>query len=400
MPAAEIPVNEQNRLQNLYSYELLDTLPEKDYDDITRLASYICNTPVSLVTLIDKDRQWFKSASGVDLKGTLREHAFCSYAILSPNEMMIVPDAAKDERFLDNPLVTGDYHVMFYAGVPLLTEEGYAIGSLCVLDSKPRDLNENQKEALKTLANQAMRLIQLHRKTKELTRSRQLMQEVNVELENFAQVTVEKLKMPCDNAIEFTDLIAEKFSDALDVDGRQILSLIKYSCESIKTTVDDTLQRTNRISLLQDSKTLFTFTQLMQELKQKLSSSYGNIVLGNQPGSDSIYFFKTLLLQILSKLIAASFRFNEQLGHQAEITYQPDRQHYIFSIADNGKGIPVFSRNGELVLLHPPKDKADKDKAYISDLGSVKQIITSLAGSLDMNFTENEGTIFTISMPK
>lgn len=400
MTIAELPVNEQDRLDNLYSYELLDTLPEKDYDDITRLASYICDTPVSLVTLIDKDRQWMKSTFGVELNETLREHAFCSHTILKPDEMMMVPNMANDERFFDHPFVTGDYGVMFYAGVPLLTEEGYAIGSLCVLDNKPRDLNEGQQAALKTLANQTMRLIQLHKKTKALTHSRLLMQQVNTELEKFAQVTAEKLVSPCDNAIEFTDLIAEKYSDALDADGNQILSLIKYSCESIKTTVEETMQRANRISLLQDSKTVFTFAQLAGELTQKVSSLSTNVIAGNKPDNDSIYFYKNLLLKILAQIITASSEFSHRPEHQVEIAFEPDRQQYIFCLTDNGSGVPVFSRNGELVLLQSADHVKKEGDNYLSALSSARQIITSLAGTLDMSFSENKSTVFTIRIPK
>ena len=269
-----------------------------------------------------------------------------------------------------------------------------------MLDNKPRDLNEKQQEALKTLANQTMRLIQLHKKTKELTHSRQVMQQVNTELENFAQVTVEKLRMPCDNAIEFTGLIEEKYADAMDVDGRQILALIKYSCENIKATVDDTLQRANRIGLLQDSKTLFTFDSLMQELKQRLSSLPVGIVPGNHPDDASVYYYKALLLQILSQIISASSLFSHNTEFRVEIAFQPDRQQYIFCIADNGKGVPVFMRNKEFALLHPSKDRIDEDTAYLRTLTAARQMITSLAGSLDMNFIENRSTVFTITVPK
>ncbi len=399
MPAASLPTNEQSRLHNLYSYELLDTLPEQDYDNITKLASFICNTPVSLITLVDKDRQWMKSTYGVTLEQTLREHAFCTHAILKPNEIMIVSDAVKDERFSDNPLVTGDPHVMFYAGVPLLTEEGYAIGSLCVLDSKPGNINESQREALKILANQTMRLMQLHKKTKELVHSRQLMQEINAELENFAQTAAENLKQPCDNAIEFTELIANKFSDTLDVDGKQILSLIKYSCESIKATVDETLERANRLSFLQETKSMFTLTSLMQDLKQMLPSSEGNIAIGNHPDNDSIYFFKNLLLQTLNNIITASTTFNNKQNQFIEISFQQNKQAYVFTIADNGQGIPVVSRGGEFVLLQV-NGANNEDNHYVRHLTSAKQIITSLSGSLDMSFEENTGTIFIISVPK
>ncbi len=399
MPAANLPTNEQERLHNLYSYELLDTLPEKDYDDITKLASFICNTPVSLITLVDKDRQWMKSVHGIALEETLREHAFCAHAILQPNEVMVISDAEKDKRFSDNPLVTGDPHILFYAGVPLLSEEGYAIGSLCVIDRKPGNLNGSQREALKTLANQTMRLMQLHKKTKELLHSRQLLQEVNAELENFAQNAAENLKQPCDNAIEFTNIIMDKFSDVLDADGKQILSLITYSCESIKATVDDTLQKAQRLSFLQETKSLFTFTSIMQDLKQMLPSSESNISIGNHPDNDSIYFFKNLLLQALTNILIASATFNNKPNQLIEISFQHTKQAYVFIIVDNGNGIQVVSRGGELRLLQP-ESLNDKENQYIKHLTSAKQIVTSLAGSLDMNFDENKSTVFTLHFAK
>lgn len=399
MPAANLPTNEQERLQNLYSYELLDTLPEKDYDDITKLASFICNTPVSLITLVDKNRQWMKSAHGVNLEQTLREHAFCAHTILQPDEMMVVADAEKDERFSNNPLVTGEPHILFYAGVPLVTEEGFAIGSLCVLDNKPGSLNESQREALKTLANQTMRLIQLNKKTKELMHSRQLLQEVNNELENFAQNAAENLKQPCDNAIEFTNLISEKFSDVLDTDGKQILSLIIYSCESIKATVDDTLQKAARFGFLQETKSLFTFTSIMQDLKQILPSLTGSISIGNHPENDTIFFFKNLLLQALANIITASVTFNKKPHQLIDISFQANKQSYLFTIVDNGNGIPVVSRGGELKLLHEGNAQ-ESGNQYIKSLTAAKQIVTSLSGTLDMNFDENKSTVFTIKFPK
>ncbi len=399
MPAAKIPDNEQDRLQNLYSYELLDTLPETDYDDITRLASFICGTPVSIISLVDKDRQWFKSAQGIsDLQQTSRDQAFCAHTILKPNEIMVVPNTEEDERFADNPLVTGDYHIMFYAGVPLVSEEGYAIGSICVLDNKPNQLNEAQTEALKTLANGAMRLIQLHRNTKQLVRSRQLMLEVNKELETFARVAAENIKMPCNNAIEFTGMIEEKFDAIADADSKQLLSLIRYSCESIKTTVDNTLARASRIALLQDNKTLFSFNSLMQETKQQIQPDV-QIALSDSSDNDAIFFFKETLLQIISGIITTSSQFNDKDNMVFEIAYRQNREHYIFTISDNGKGIPVFSRNGEFALLQP-SDNDHEDSFYTDNLDAIKEMVISLSGIFEMNFDEKKGTAFIITLQK
>lgn len=399
MPGARLPDNEQDRLQNLYSYELLDTLPEGDYDDITRLASFICGTPVSLVSLVDKDRQWFKSVHGASgILQTPREQAFCAHAILKPDEIMVVPDMEDDERFTDNPLVTGDYHIRFYVGVPLVSEEGFPIGSLCVLDNKPNQLTDMQTEALKTLATQAMRLIQLNKKTRQLTHNRQVMLAVNKELENFAQTTAENIKMPCKNAIEFTEMIEERFADAIDADGKQLLSLIRYSCESIKTTIDTTLARASRISLLQDNKSLFSFGSLMQETKQVVHPDT-RIVLRDYPESDTIYFYKKPLLQIVSGIITASSQFNQDEELTFEVGCRQNREQYIFTITDNGKGIPVFSRNGEFVLIRPTGNDHE-DSFYTDNLDAIREMIMSLSGSFEMNFDENRGTVFIVNLQK
>ena len=151
------PANEEARVVALDKYAILDTDPEQSFDDLTLLASYVCKTPMALISLVDEDRQWFKSRVGIDASETSRDIAFCSTAILQ-SDVFVVPDALADERFRDNPLVVSDPHIRFYAGAPLINEDGYALGTLCVIDRAPRDLAPDQKEALQALS----RLVLVH----------------------------------------------------------------------------------------------------------------------------------------------------------------------------------------------------------------------------------------------
>lgn len=152
--------NEVARMAALDRYAILDTDPEQSFDDLVILASHICKTPIALLTLVDDHRQWFKSAVGVQVRETPREVSFCAHAI-QQHDLFIVRDALEDPRFKDNPLVTGEPHVRFYAGAPLVTEDGFALGTLCVGDRQPRELDEEQKFALTSLSHLALRQMEL-----------------------------------------------------------------------------------------------------------------------------------------------------------------------------------------------------------------------------------------------
>ena len=146
-----IPADEKERLNALRSYNILDSAPEAAYDAITRLASYICQVPVAAVTLIDSDRQWLKSKVGLDIDQTPRADAFCRYTILH-DEILEVPDTLKDKNFVDNVFVKAQNGIRFYAGAPLVDDEGYRLGALCVLDNVPRKLTDEQRDALGVLS--------------------------------------------------------------------------------------------------------------------------------------------------------------------------------------------------------------------------------------------------------
>jgi hypothetical protein len=192
MPSAPIPPNEGARLAALRRFNVLDSAPEEAFDDLTEIASRICGVPIALVSLIDENRQWFKSRVGLDATETPRDLAFCGYCILRET-VMVVPDATKDVRFSENPLVTNDPAIRFYAGAPLIDREGFRLGTLCVIDRRPREFSVNEAEILQLLAKRVVHQMEL----------RKIAHDLSVALKNVA--TLEELLPICSHCKSIRD---------------------------------------------------------------------------------------------------------------------------------------------------------------------------------------------------
>ena len=184
MKKPEKTKNEGDRLKELEAYDILNAEQEGDFDFLTKMAAQICNTEISLISLVTEDRQLFLSHHGLEHKETCKEYSFCAHALHQPDKLFIIENALEDERFQDNPLVIQEPFIHFYAGVPLVNENGYALGTLCVIDSEPKTLDVEQKKMLKSLANQVMKLLELRKKqietsniNQELRRNLDLLEE-------------------------------------------------------------------------------------------------------------------------------------------------------------------------------------------------------------------------------
>lgn len=247
-------LNEQKRLEALRSYSILDTDEEADYDDLTEIAAAICDTPIALISFVDKDRQWFKSHYGLDVHQTERCHSFCSHAIQNPEKLMQVEDAQLDKRFHDNPLVTGSPDIRFYAGMPLLDKDGFALGSLCVIDQKPKLLTQIQQKALRTLAQQVIDKLSLRRNNKELLKINQQLTETNGKLRE----TEERLK---EANTELTES-KERLQTILDL----VVEGIVITDGEGKITYTN---RRNREIFKMDEKRMLTLTNVSPEFNNR-----------------------------------------------------------------------------------------------------------------------------------
>jgi len=231
MKRPDIPDNEKQRLEALYAYQLLDEIEQQEFNEIVNLAAQICQTPISLITLIDSNTQWHKARVGLDVKKISREVSFCGHAINEPDEIFIVKDASKDERFADNPLVTGDPNIAFYAGIPLITHDGYALGALCVIDRKPRQLEDSQITALQTLSKQVIRLFELRKLVKE---SDEKDAELNVKNEKLDEICHD-LKSYLRKMEISAEVLKRKHENELDEESIGLLNSIQQEAlDSIK----------------------------------------------------------------------------------------------------------------------------------------------------------------------
>jgi len=270
MNEVRIEKNEAQRLAALESYDIFETGNEKEYDDLTSLASAICNVPISLITFINAERQWFKSHHGTDLTENRRDLSFCTHAIASTDDIMIVPDASLDERFYNNPVVTGPTNIIFYAGVPLINEDGFALGTMCVFDHKPHQLTDSQVNGLKILAKQVIDKLELKRKIKTLEIANQDLLNSNVLIQKFASMAAHDIKNPLSNILLSAEVLKTRH-EKQNYDGcLKLIDLNISSTKGLLNLVDEMLNYSKSPSSLLAKKQIFNLTSLIKKISGML----------------------------------------------------------------------------------------------------------------------------------
>jgi signal transduction histidine kinase len=384
----------------LRSYSILDTLPESDYDNITKIAAEICGTPISLISLIDDKRQWFKSHHGLDATETPKEYAFCGHAINTPNDVFIVQDARKDERFHDNPLVTGDPHVIFYAGVPLVGEAGLPLGTLCVIDHKPNLLSQSQISSLSALSNQVINLLELRKSKQQLERTIMELEEKNEGLERFAVVAAHDLKTPLINISSLAQLFQNQYKDILDSEGLEMLEMIIGSSGNLIGLIDGLLQYSKSESLLREGKSDIELQMLRTDLEGLFNYDH-QLKLVLKSDLTKIKAHKTALHQILINLITNAIKYHDKETVEIELGVSESDTHFLFYVKDNGPGIETIHQE-RIFKIFEKLAATDKFGVRGNGIGlaTVKKIVEKLGGAIRVESDLGKGAKFIFSLEK
>ena len=398
MIKAPVPKNEDKRLEAVHSYKLLDTLPEKSYDTITSLASTLCDTPILLVTLLDAERNFLKSHLGVSFNESPRDISFCGHAIAGPEPIFIVEDARLDERFADNPLIA-EHDAIFYAGVPLRTKDGYALGTLCIYDNKPRILTESQKEGLRNLAYQTMELFEARISNFQLKEATSELQERNSQLLAFSNLIAHDLKSPVHSIVGLIRLINEDFESILTKDLKEYLKMIEKSSYSLSDYVENLHAHYKSKELLHRKKNDVDFQKLIQDIKTFLIIENDEI---STPRSFKLHNVnKSALKQILVNLITNARKYNDKDFPKIDLSATETDTHYIFNVSDNGMGITEKAQSiiFEMFKIAGVMDKSGRQGSGIG-LATVKELVTKLGGTISVVSRLGEGSTFTFSIQK
>jgi signal transduction histidine kinase len=399
MIAPDKTKDEAKRLQELASYDIMDSDMEKDFDNLTKLASEICQTNISLVSLIDGERQWFKSRKGLKTQETPKKFSFCGHAIHEPDKVFIVNDARQDKRFHDNPLVTGEPHVIFYAGIPLIAESGYSLGTLCVIDDKPKELTEKQLNALRILSGQVMKLIELRKKRKLLKQQKLLLEQKNEEIERFANVAAHDLKSPLNNISQLIDLLQDQ-GDFKD-DSQLMLEMVKSSAERLTNLIDQLLKFSKVEKLSIDDKTEITPSQLIDDLKSVILNDTDNCTIQLITKLDKLNVNTTGVGLILQNLVTNSIKYNDKRQTLVEIEINEKECCYEFEVKDNGPGISYEFKEKifEPFTVLKGTDKFG-NRGNGLGLSHVKKIVDKMGGIISFNSKIGIGTKFSFSVGK
>jgi signal transduction histidine kinase len=399
------PPDEEQRLNALQEYQILATPSEQAYDDITFLASQICETPIAAISLIDSDRQWFKSKVGLDVDETPRDIAFCAHAILDKTKLLVVEDAQQDERFRDNPLVTDKPHIRFYAGAPLVTPGGHPLGTLCVIDSKARALSPAQKHALQILSREVVSLMELRKALRELDLTRRQQLELK---DRFLSHVSHELRSPLTVMMQFVSIMLDGLAGEMTPEQKEYLEIVHENALQLHKMIEDLFEITRMQSgKLSVEKRAMDLGELVENVvdSRQLNAREAGVRLDCRLGNalPCAYVDPYRITQVVTNLVENAIKFTPETGSiRINVDRDPDDARMLrVSVADSGCGIDpedfrrIFER-----LYQIQNCKESTRKGLGLGLSICHDLVTRHGGKIWVESEIGLGTTFHFTLPE
>ena len=389
MIAAPIPQNESARLQDLHESGLLDTPNESEFDEIVRLASDLCEMPISLISLVDTNRQWFKAKVGLESQETNRDFSFCAHAILQ-EDLFEVPDTLQDDRFWDNPLVIDDPEIRFYAGMPLVTSNGSRLGTLCVIDRSPRHLTEKQRFGLKVLANNVIKIAELRVKNKELFY-------VTENQKRIISILAHDVRNPLASIKSIIELQQTDFIDAEEVTKMMgmVTDQLNNTIEMVENIVSWGQQQVKFGSLHLSDFDLHEMINRIFGTESIKSIAKNNRLINKIPPAVGVHSDERAVEFILRNIISNANKFTD--NGKIIVDMERHGMRTVITIRDTGIGM-TEKQVAELLNTNNFKSTMGTGKEKGNGLGMmlIKEFIERLDGELKLESAVGEGSCFTI----
>ncbi|MBI1767638.1 MAG: GAF domain-containing sensor histidine kinase [Bacteroidetes bacterium] len=392
--------HERERLRILEMYSIVDTPPEEEYDNIAQIASEISHSPMAQINIIDATKQYSKSSLGIPRNVLPREFAFCNHTVQNPFAMTIVPDMRLDERFQNHPGVVGEPYIQFYTGVPLTTAEGFALGSLCVMDIHPKELNSSQLETLRALAAQVVVNLELRRNNLILKERQQELKSKYDELEQFAFVVSHDLKSPLNNIIALAKMLKQEYGKQLDTSGLELVEYLNSSSGRLKSLIEGILEFYRGDQILANHKEEIELNKFLHDIS-KLNNPLNDVQFKYPEEPVRLRVNKVVLEQIFLNLFVNAIKYNDKEKTIISVSCTQDDQLYYFTVQDNGIGIDE-AHLLDIFRLFTNLNKKDKHGNLGTGIGlsTVKKLVEKSGGNIRVSSKPGIGTSFLFSIKK
>ncbi len=399
MKVAPVPVQERKRLKALSEYQIFDTKPDADYDFITSMAAKVCEKPIALLSFIDGNRQWIKSSFGTDIKELVLSKTICSQSVDAPDDIFIVEDLSKDKRYSNNEYFYGDQKAQFYAGKALVNADGFVLGTLSVIDTKPGSLSDEQQKMLVSLTHQVQNILELRKKTWQLDDAQANLRMALSDLQAITFIASHDLKSPVNNIISLVHIIGEEYSEVIGTDGNEYVNFISEAAYYLSDMVSSIHSYSKTSGMPVGEYEWVNSAELIDGIKSIINLPE-SCIFSTEISCDEIRIPKEALKQILFHLLVNAIQYNNKAQPAILVKVDEDTYNYNFEVRDNGEGIAESDYEKIFELFKRLKNRDKNGENMGIGLAIVRRLVEKAHGKIKVESTIDIGSSFCFNIPK